>query len=353
MTAACGWGLYVDLHSNGEPVPSVQFGYGLKVEDLDRDDEALSTRQYALRSNLRSLAVWSSMSLADLVRGPQSLGGRMEAHGYRVYPGPQHPVPEPGYFDGGISVVLHGSQQGGAIDATQIEVPYSLLDEPRRAALVRWLATALVDFMDQAYAFDLGSRTSPVCSGFADVGLGDWAGTSIARLAQARGLPACDASPRRLCPSESLTRAETAVAAWRLLTAEGLPRTTESPEPFADLPADTSQAASIRGLQAMGALQPCAVEPARFCPQSVETRAEAAFLGMKLLGGREWLPPPPSGIFTDAPAGQWSTWWVEAAYASGLLLPCRQNPPAVCADEPISRQDFAWLIDHALPPASP
>jgi hypothetical protein len=353
VTRACGWGQYVDVHSNGEPAPSVQLGYGLTVEDLDHDDQTLSTRQYVFRSNWRSLADWSSTGLADLVRGPDSLGGRLAARGYRVFPSPEHPVPEPGYFDGGYSVAVHGSQRSGAIDSTQIEVPYSLLELPRRATLAHWLASALVGFMDQSYGFDLMGPGASPCSGFADVSLGDPAGPSIARLAAAQGLPACGQDPRRLCAQESLTRAEAAQAAWRLLASEHNFAAGAAAQSFTDLPADPSQVAAISGLQAMGVLQPCAVQPLRYCPQQVETRAEAAFLGMKLLEGGQSLPPVPSGLFADAAAGQWSTWWIEAAVNAGLLKPCSQDGREVCPQASISRQDFAWLLDHALPASPP
>jgi hypothetical protein len=344
----CGWGMYFDLHSNGRPEPRVEFGYGLTVADLDRSDVALDDRQYALRSNWRSLATWSPLDLSELVRGPDSLGGRLEAHGYSVDPSPDNSVPPADYFDGGLSVALHGSRSGGALDATQIEVPYTLLDDARRPALVRLLAEAMVGFMNDAYGFDLASD-GPPCTGYADVRMDDPVGPAVAALGSVSGLPICAASPRRLCPAEALTRGEAAEAVWRLLRPSARSETSPRSDPFADLPADPAQRQAVEGLGRLGVVQACSLNPRRYCPGGVETRVEAAFLGVRLAHGVAYVPPAPTGLFADAPDGHWSTWWLEAAYRDGLLSACGPaSRPQICPEAPISRRDFARMVAAAL-----
>jgi hypothetical protein len=349
----CGWGMLFDLHSNGRPDPRLEFGYGLTVGDLDRSDAALDDRQYVVKSNWRSLATWSADDLSYLLRGPSSLGGLLESHGYSVAPSPDHPIPQSDYFDGGLTVALHGSRTGGGVDSTQIEVPYTLLDDARRSTLTRLMAEAMVGFMNQAYGFDLASA-GPPCTGFADVRMDAPGAPQVARLGEVKGLPACGQAPRRLCPSEPMTRGQAAEAVWKLLggVRHAPPRSTA--EGYADLPSDPGQKAAIEALGRMGLLQACGLHPRRYCPSEQETRAEAAFLGMRLLAGPSYVPPPPWGQFVDASTGSWSTWWLEAAGDAGLLNDCRTGTAAkICPQAPMSRLDFAVLADKAISASLP
>jgi len=352
-TQECGWGAYFDVHSNGRPEPRVEFGYGLSVDDFDRSDKALDNRQYVLRSNIRSLGTWATEDFSQILRGSGSLGGLLEAHGYSVAPSPQNPVPQRDYFDGGLSVALHGSRSGGSIDSVQIEVPFAQLEEPRRPVLARLLAEAIVTWMDRAYGFDLGSG-GPICSGFADVRLDAPGGQAVAALNQVDGLPACGISPRRLCPSEPLTRAQAALAVWRLLGETGISRTTGWENPYADLPLDPIQKQAIVALAGEGLLQACGVNPLRYCPEQQERRSEAALLGMRLFKGASYVPPPPRGLFSDASTGHWSAWWLEAAFADGLMSSCGGiSAERICPQAPISRQEFAQLVTMALSERGP
>jgi hypothetical protein len=344
----CGWAVYFDLHSNGRPDPRVEFGYGLTVDDLDRTDEALADRQYAVRSNLRTLATFGRLDFPDLVRGEGSLGGLIEAHGYSVAPSPDNPVPQADYFDGGLSVVLHGSRYGGSVDAVQIEAPYSLLDDSRRQFFVGVLAEAIIEWMDQSHGFSLAGPGA-ICSGFADVALDDPGGAAVAALNQVSPLPACQANPRRLCPSEPITRGEAAQMVWQLVRTSIGPAAVNVGPAFTDLPNSPDQREAVRALSQRGLLRACELAVTRFCPTQAETRGEAALLGMRLLKGSTYLPPLPAGIFADGPTRQWSTWWLEAAYGEGLLAPCRMGAaPRICGDEPISRRDFAALVAAAV-----
>ncbi len=352
-THACGWGAYFDLHSNGRPEPRVEFGYGLSVDEFDQSDEALDNRQYVLRSNIRSLGTWAPADFSQLLRGPGSLGGLLEAHGYSVTPSPENPVPQADYFDGGLSVALHGSRSGGSIDAVQIEVPFTLLDDSRRPFLARLLAEAIVTWMDRAYGFELASD-GPICSGFADVRLDAPGGQAVAALSQVDGLPDCGNSPRRLCPGAPLTRVEAAQAVWRLLEVSGIPQTRAGGNAYADLPPDPTQKRAIEALAGRGLLQACAVDPLRYCPAQLEGRSEAAFLGMRLLEGASYVPPPPRGLFADVSTASWSAWWLEAAFENGLMSVCGgSSTQHICPQAPISRHEFALLVTKALSESGP
>ncbi len=154
----------------------------------------------SVRSNLRSLATWTPEELSQLLRGPGSLGGRLETHGYSVAPSPENPVPLPDYFDGGLSVALHGSRYGGSVDGMQIEVPYSLLETARRPILAKLLAEAILGWMDQTYGFDLASPGS-ICSGFADIRLDAPGGQAVAAMNLAKWIAGMWTEPAAAVPS--------------------------------------------------------------------------------------------------------------------------------------------------------
>ena len=351
IVAQCGWGLYFDIHSNGLAGTTLQFGYGLDQAALALDDSELNDPKWPSRTNLRGLATWSRLDLPDLVRGPDSLGGLMQAHYYRAEPGPSHPVPVGQYFDGGYSVATHGSQHGGAVDAIQIELPYSLLTDAFRPRLARNLAASIVAFMDWAYGFDLAG-SGPPCSGFADVRIDEAAGPAIAAVQATGGLPACGSLPRRLCPRSTVTRAQAAQSVWRILQSGGV-RRINGTAPLSDVAAE-GEGAAIQTLWGAGLLDVCGAQPLRFCPSDPETRASASELALKLMRGPAYLPPPPSGRFVDAPAGRWTSWWTDAAASAGLLLPCHGvGSPWICPQAAISRADFAVLLAGALDLVSP
>ncbi len=123
-----GSALVIDLHGHGHPHGLVELGHALSASQLRGTDEELED------------AAW--------VRGPRSLGARLDALGVASVPSPERPAPEPGqpYFDGGYTVRRH---RGGGLRAIQIELP----PDPRRPdakgrqPLVDALADALVQVL--------------------------------------------------------------------------------------------------------------------------------------------------------------------------------------------------------------
>jgi hypothetical protein len=94
-----------------------------------------------------------------------------------------------------------------------------------------------------------------------------------------------------------------------------------------------------------GLITSCRADRLAFCPDEGFSRAEAAKTFLELLKGPAYLPTPPQGLFADLSVDDWRTWWVEAAYAEGLMQPCVDTTSLeFCPDEVISRAQAADLL---------
>ena len=78
-----------------------------------------------------------------------------DAHGLAAVPSAAVPAPLAGepYFDGGYTTARHGSRDGGALDAVQVELPFAgARDTPAaRAATAGRLARSLAAFLATHY----------------------------------------------------------------------------------------------------------------------------------------------------------------------------------------------------------
>ncbi|HSJ31922.1 MAG TPA: hypothetical protein VK933_10850 [Longimicrobiales bacterium] len=151
-------GLYIDLHGHGHDVQRLELGYLLTSAHLAGDDASLNAASIVQRSSIRTLAESSVATHAELLRGPASLGTMLEAQGYPAVPSSAQPHPgEAPYFTGGYSTARHGSRDGGAIDAVQIEANrVGVRDtEPSRQAFAAALALVVESWLDMHYAMAL------------------------------------------------------------------------------------------------------------------------------------------------------------------------------------------------------
>lgn len=153
-------GLVIDLHGHAHAVERLELGYLLGDAELRQSDAALTSSSTMLRSSIAKLST-DSRSATDrgvaLLRGPQSLGTLLATAGYPSVPSSQDPAPKVGeeYFDGGFNTQRHGSVQGGALDAIQIECNFAgVRDAPdTRAAFAAALSGALVTYFDRHYGW--------------------------------------------------------------------------------------------------------------------------------------------------------------------------------------------------------
>jgi len=113
-----GPGLLIDLHGQTHKQNSSELGYLWKPEELN-------ARDYSRQSSISSLMARKKYSPEEVTYGRMSLGYLFEAAGYKAIPSPRQEIPgDDKYYRGGYITQEWGSDEdGGLIDAIQIEVP--------------------------------------------------------------------------------------------------------------------------------------------------------------------------------------------------------------------------------------
>ena len=146
-----GAGLYIDLHGHRHEQELVEVGALVRADKLAMSDAELDAGVLVSRqSSIRELDKRSPQSFSALLRGPQSLGGLLEARGFAAIPSPAHPAPgDNPYFNGAYSVATHGSRDKGTISAIQVECPFKAVRE--KPELRAKFSTALCDALDEYF----------------------------------------------------------------------------------------------------------------------------------------------------------------------------------------------------------
>ncbi len=169
ITQHHGRGLYIDIHGLSSSYTESELGYLIDGDAMDVEDARLDHPGYAALSSLRAAEEWDHASgaaprFSSVLRGPQSMGGLLEAHGLAVVPSPAFPWPTDDhgaardYFDGGYSTHAHGSRLGGTISGLQIECTWDAIRESEEdraafaAALTQSVETWLETWLDLSLA---------------------------------------------------------------------------------------------------------------------------------------------------------------------------------------------------------
>ncbi|TRY78650.1 hypothetical protein TCAL_06616 [Tigriopus californicus] len=116
--ASIGTGILFDLHGQGHKQNSTEVGYRISTSELNAGIVA------AENSSIRALAERLNLPGNELIQGAQSFGALLEGQGFRALPSPRQPIPgEDKYYRGGYITNVHGSLNGGQVDAIQLEMP--------------------------------------------------------------------------------------------------------------------------------------------------------------------------------------------------------------------------------------
>lgn len=151
-------GMYFDIHSHGHPKKRIEIGYLLKNQDLQlTDDQINADPSIAARSSIRELDKLSPATFAELVRGPTSLGGLLEARGIEAVPSPQTVLdPKDSYFNGAYDITAHGSRDKSQLDGAQLETPIQVRNTPEhRAATAKALAESVDIYFEKHFQIKL------------------------------------------------------------------------------------------------------------------------------------------------------------------------------------------------------
>ena len=105
--------------------------------------------------SIKSLVRRKNLKLDDYIFGNKSLGALFEYAGYKAVPSPRQPSPGTDiYYRGGYTTQVHGSRDGGVVDAIQLEFPGEIRidggDELRQQFSTN-LAKILEEFYSQNY----------------------------------------------------------------------------------------------------------------------------------------------------------------------------------------------------------
>ena len=155
-----GSGILFDIHGHGENPDGFYdlrtwLGYLISGNDLDLPDEDLNSSEFKNQSSIRILADTSSFSFVNILRGETSFGTLMDSLGYGCVPSVNDPGPAGlRYFSGGYITDRHGSSDGSAISAIQVELPQPGIRDTGE----NWsrYASAFAKVIDAYYKFHMG-----------------------------------------------------------------------------------------------------------------------------------------------------------------------------------------------------
>ena len=117
--AVNGTGILFDIHGQGHSDKWVEIGYTISKSKLN------AGTILANESSIYALSQRVDIPFASLLYGNKSLGALIQSQGVKCVPSPEHPRPNSsspgGYYSGGYTTKRWGSQDGGIIDAIQLE----------------------------------------------------------------------------------------------------------------------------------------------------------------------------------------------------------------------------------------
>ncbi len=154
-----GCGLYIDLHGHRHEEALVEIGSLVPAAKLGLADAELDAGSLVSRmSSIRELDARSPQPFSALLRGPQSLGGLLQAKGFPSIPSPAHPSPgSKPYYNGAYDISIHGSRSSGTVSALQVECPFAGLRDKaeNRRRFAKALSEALGEYFKTHFGMEL------------------------------------------------------------------------------------------------------------------------------------------------------------------------------------------------------
>ncbi len=152
-----GKGIYIDLHGHGHSILRLELGYLLSKSNLQLPNSVLNQNTYIQKSSIKNIVRnnLSNSDLAGLIRGSKSLGELFEKENFPAVPSFTQPYPKDSekYFQGGYNTKRYGSNNGGSIDAIQIECNRKGVRDSyeNREAFSKALAGILKEYLELHY----------------------------------------------------------------------------------------------------------------------------------------------------------------------------------------------------------
>lgn len=151
-----GRGLFLDMHGHAHDIERIELGYLFTRSELQLSDEELNTADLIDETAIKQLVTDNSgeLTCSEMIRSEHSLGEMLQVKGFPSVPSAAIPFPldEEPYFNGGHNTVLHGSKNGGLVDAIQLEFNSDVRwDETLRNQLADSLALSLIQYIELHY----------------------------------------------------------------------------------------------------------------------------------------------------------------------------------------------------------
>lgn len=111
---------------------------------------------------------------------------------------------------------------------------------------------------------------------------------------------------------------------------------------FVDVPLNHWSWQNIEAIENAGITKGCGI--GFYCPTNKIERAEMAVFLVRGMHGESFVPPPPTGIFTDVPTNYWAAAYIEQLYHDGITLGCATNPQRYCPSGLVTRAEMAAFL---------
>jgi hypothetical protein len=252
---------------------------------------------------------------------------------------------------GTLRVIVYGLNQNAISDGGVVKVTFDIHSEAPPGVLPLTFSDASAASPGASLvALNTlsGSVTVESLTTFVDVPRDHWAYEFIEVLYQNGYVAGCNADPLMYCPEKIMNRAESAVFVVRgVHGAEFIPPQPTEPI-FDDVPVWEWFADWAAQLWTDGYTAGCGLEPLGYCPFEEHTRAEGGVFFLRMMNGKDYVPPEPVGLFIDVPLTAWYADWVEAAYNAGLIPACETAPELrFCPGDPLDRAMAAYMMVQA------
>ncbi len=200
--------------------------------------------------------------------------------------------------------------------------------------------TMLLELLDTLGTCEVEALPVTIAVDFADVPFGHIFHDFVATVLRNGITGGCGGG--NYCPDASVTRAQMAVF---LLKAKYGAAHTPPPATgtvFADVPQGAFAADWIEELTALGVTGGCG--GGNYCPDAPVTREQMAVFLLKTKESSAYVPPAPTGVFGDVPAGNEFAPWIEDLYVRGITGGCNASPLLYCPASPNNRGQMAVFL---------
>ena len=164
---------------------------------------------------------------------------------------------------------------------------------------------------------------------------------NIEALAEMGLFDGTECGERKFCQDDPALR--WTVAVWIVRALDGVDPPAVSQSRFADVDSDQWWMPYVERLADLGITVGCKRDPRRFCPDETVTRARMASFLVRAFD----LAEAPSAGFADT-AGSSHETNIDALFAAGITVGCKQDPLRYCPNNPVSRAQMATLLRRGL-----